>query len=79
MPRRDWRRVAPWLGRLLGPTEAQLGCEECFEQLDRYVELEAAGIDAAARFPRLQAHLEGCNACRQEHDELLELVRQRES
>ena len=34
------------LGRLLGPVEPEIGCDECFEQLDRYVELEVAGADA---------------------------------
>ena len=28
------------LRRLLGPSEPELGCEDCFEQLDRYVEIE---------------------------------------
>ncbi len=30
------------LRRLLGPAGAEITCEECFEQLDRYVELELA-------------------------------------
>lgn len=57
--------------RLLGPTEPQVTCDECFVQIDRYVELEAAGVDAAALFPTMRAHLEGCPACREEHDDLL--------
>lgn len=65
------------LERLLGPTEPQVSCDECFEQIDRYIELEAAGVDAAAEFPRMQAHLEGCPACKQEHDELLAYVSSR--
>ena len=63
------------LGRLLGPAEQELGCDACFEQLDRYVELEAAGADADAAVPGLRAHLAGCPACREEHDSLLALVR----
>ena len=31
------------LGRLLGPAGPELTCERCFEELDRYVELELAG------------------------------------
>ena len=31
------------LKRLLGPAEPELLCDECFEQLDRYVELELQG------------------------------------
>ena len=60
--------------RLLGPAEPELGCDECFEHLDRYVELEVAGVDADAGVPGLRAHLAGCPACREEHDSLLALV-----
>ena len=48
------------LGRLLGPAEPEVGCDECFELLDRYVELELAGADADAAIPGLRAHLAGC-------------------
>jgi hypothetical protein len=63
-----------WLERLLGPAEPQVSCEECFAEIDRYVELEAAGHDAAAAIPGMKAHLEGCPACKEEHDELLEFL-----
>jgi predicted anti-sigma-YlaC factor YlaD len=59
------------LGRLLGPA----GCDACFEVLDRYVDLEVSGKDADAAVPGLRAHLEGCPACREEHESLLELVK----
>jgi hypothetical protein len=62
------------LNRLLGPTGYEVGCDECFELLDEFVELEAAGADAAAAIPGLRAHLEGCPTCRDEHDALYELV-----
>ena len=62
------------LGRLLGPSAPEVGCDECFAGLDRYVELELAGEDADAALPGLRAHLDGCPACREEHDSLLALV-----
>jgi hypothetical protein len=62
------------LGRLLGPAEPEIGCEECFEQLDLYIELELAGSDADAALPGLRAHLLGCPACREEHESLRALV-----
>ena len=37
------------LRRLLGRSGPELGCEQCFDELDRYVELELAGADAGAR------------------------------
>jgi hypothetical protein len=51
-----------------------VSCEECFAEIDRYVELEAGGRDAAAAIPGMKAHLEGCPACKEEHDELLEFL-----
>jgi anti-sigma factor RsiW len=62
------------LGRLLGPGEPEVGCDECFEQLDRYVELELDGKDADAEIPGLRAHLQGCPACREEHESLRALL-----
>ena len=58
------------LRRLLGPGSPEVGCDECFEHLDRYVELELAGADADAAIPGLRAHLDGCPACREEHESL---------
>ena len=62
------------LRRLLGPSEPEVGCDECFDELDRYVELELAGHDADAAVPGLRAHLEGCAACREEYESLRALV-----
>jgi hypothetical protein len=68
------REVEQALNGLLGPAEQELGCDACFEQLDRYVELELAGADADAAVPGLRAHLDGCPACREEHESLYALV-----
>jgi len=62
------------LDRLLGPAEPEVGCDVCFRELDRYVELELAGADADLQIPGLRAHLAGCPACREEHDSLYALV-----
>ena len=68
------KRPDPLLGRLLGPAGPELSCEECFEELDRYVELERAGADADAAVPGMSAHLEGCSACSEDHESLYALV-----
>jgi hypothetical protein len=56
---------------LVGPVGPELGCDECFEVLHTYVELELAGVRAAAQMPLMRAHLAGCSACRDDHDSLL--------
>jgi len=60
--------------RLLGPRDQEVGCDECFDRLDEFVELELAGFDVDAAIPGLRAHLDGCPACREEHDALVSLV-----
>jgi hypothetical protein len=65
---------ADLLRALLGPEGPELSCEECFEALDRYVELEVAGADADEAIPGMHAHLEGCPACREDHASLMSLV-----
>ena len=63
------------LARLLGPAGPELTCEECFAQLDRYVELELAGRAADREVPGMRAHLEGCPACDKDHASLLAFMR----
>ena len=60
--------------RLLGPSGEQVTCEQCFELLDEYVDLETRGVDADARIPGMRAHLEGCPACAEDHESLRALV-----
>jgi hypothetical protein len=71
MERSDPKRL---LAQLLGPNAPELGCDECFAELDRYVELELAGADADAAVPGLHAHLDGCPACREEYESLRAFV-----
>ncbi len=62
------------LGRLLGPGVPEIGCEACFDQLDRYVELELGGRDTETALPGFRAHLDGCPACREDYESLRALV-----
>ena len=66
--------LKPTLSSLLGPPGPEVGCDRCFDELDRFVDLELAGADADAAIPGLRAHLAGCPACREEHDSLLALA-----
>jgi hypothetical protein len=59
---------------MLGPTAEEVSCEECFDHLDEYVEVELAGADPAAAMPGMRAHLEGCPACREDRESLRDLV-----
>ncbi|HTU30998.1 MAG TPA: hypothetical protein VMF07_16540 [Solirubrobacteraceae bacterium] len=63
------------LGRLLGPAGPELSCEECFAELDRYVEAELDGDDGDGLIIGMRTHLEGCAACREEYLGLRTLAR----
>ena len=62
------------LARLLGPAGPEVSCEECFEELDRYVELELAGADADAAVPGHARAPRGCSACAEDRDALRALL-----
>lgn len=53
----------------------EIGCDTCFEKLDRYAELTLAGKDAAAAMPLVSRHLQTCGGCREEFEALLRALR----
>jgi hypothetical protein len=53
----------------------EIGCDECFEQLDRFVDMTLAGKNAAEAMPLVQDHLERCRDCREEFEALLAALR----
>lgn len=65
---------ATLIRRLLGPSGPEVSCDECFEQLDVYVELDLAGADTDSALPGMAAHLEGCPACHEDFESLRALV-----
>jgi hypothetical protein len=62
------------LKRLLGPANPEVLCDECFDKLDEYVDLELQGAPADERVPGMRAHLEGCPACHEDYASLRALV-----
>ena len=79
----------PSIDRLLGPDGPELGCDECFDYLARYVEAEAAqgaGFELcpacvspdecrqASSCRGMRAHLAGCPACAEEYESLKALL-----
>ena len=68
------RPTAEAVGRLVGPGRPELLCDECFEKLDEYVDLELDGQPADERIPGMRAHLQGCPACHEDYDSLRDFV-----
>ncbi len=53
----------------------EIGCDECFEKLDRFVEMELNGKDAAEAMPLVQDHLTRCRDCHEEFEALMAALR----
>lgn len=68
------RELDPQLRSLLGAEGPELTCEQCFELIDEYAELQLVSDPADEHIPGMRAHLEGCSACREEYDSLLALL-----
>ena len=56
----------PLVMRLLGPDGPELTSEQCFERLDEHVD--------GGEVPGMAAHLDGCPACREDHESLRSLI-----
>jgi hypothetical protein len=54
-----------------GTRPDEIGCDGCFEQLDRFVELHLAGKNPAEALPLVQDYLDRCGDCREEFELLL--------
>ena len=59
---------------LLADTSPYLSCDDCFAQVDEYVERRMA--DQHYEDPAMRAHLAGCSACAEEAETLRELLTQ---
>jgi len=69
MPKPDTIRKMLQMLTVTRPVE--IGCDDCFEQLDQFVELEMAGKNPAQAMPLVQEHLARCSDCREEFEVLL--------
>jgi len=70
-----WETVKQVVRAVVGTAQDELSCDECMDQLDRFVEMELAGRDAAAAFPSVASHLAICRDCQEEHLGMLAAVR----
>jgi Zn finger protein HypA/HybF involved in hydrogenase expression len=55
--------------------ETEIGCDECFEQLDSFAETEIFGAEANATMPLVGDHLDKCADCRSKFEALLRALR----
>ncbi len=55
--------------------ETEIGCDECFEQLDSFAEAELSGVEATVAMPLVSDHLDKCEDCRSKFEALLMALR----
>jgi hypothetical protein len=55
-------------------TEHEIGCDECFDELHEFAEMELAGKSPAEAKPLVKDHLDKCGSCREEYQALLEAL-----
>lgn len=49
----------------------ELSCDECYRQLDHFVEMKISGENPAEIMPLVQDHLDRCPDCNEEYEALL--------
>jgi len=66
------------LGKLLRMVEntddVEIPCDDVFDLLDQYVELEARGEDVAHLLPFVKRHLDKCRNCHEEYEALARIL-----
>ena len=55
--------------------ETEIGCDECFEQMDRFAEAELSGVEERSVMPLVGDHLDECADCRSKFEALLTALR----
>jgi hypothetical protein len=55
--------------------ETEIGCDECFEQLDSFAEMEISGAEASVAMPLVGDHLDKCADCLSKLEALLRALR----
>ena len=53
----------------------KLGCDDCYELVDRFIEAELSGLNASEAMPLVHEHLYICGECRDEFGALLKALR----
>jgi hypothetical protein len=53
----------------------EIGCDECFEQLDEFADTTLSGKNAAQALPGVENHLQRCADCREEFEALMRALR----
>ena len=68
------RKIKHLVRNILTARPDEIGCAECLERMDRFVEVELEGRSPAEAMPLVHDHLTRCADCREEYEALLEAL-----
>lgn len=54
----------------------EISCDEVYELMDHYVELQTRGENVQALMPLVAHHMQICPECREEYEALLQIIKQ---
>jgi hypothetical protein len=63
------------ISKLPATHEAEIGCDECFDELHQFAEMELKGKSPEQAMPLVREHLDNCGECREEYQALLNALK----
>jgi hypothetical protein len=71
----DLEKLKKVIRSIVAVRDDEIGCSDCFDDMDRFVELVLEGKSGDEALPLVKHHLELCGDCREEYEVLLEALR----
>jgi hypothetical protein len=71
----DIKKLKKLIRMIVATRDTEIGCAECFEELDRFVEMVLDGKNADEALPLVRHHLDLCGDCLEEYEVLMEAIR----
>lgn len=59
---------------IMSTSEEDIGCDDCYEQVDRYVDMLESGEEPDEVMLQVQQHMNNCRCCQEELTALLTVI-----
>lgn len=53
----------------------EIGCDDCFNEINEFAEMELLGKSPEKAMPLVREHLDNCGECREEYQALLDALK----
>lgn len=68
------RSFANMMRTIFNTADDDMSCDECYDQIDQYVDLLRTGQDPGEVLPKVKRHLEQCRCCEAEFRALITIL-----